>query len=130
MAAPDPAGGGERNPGQDLAAEALDQRRALAGGTRQCRGERRTTRRWQGGEDLSDQREAGADFVDTDEYAAVHVAFDQHGNDELERIVRRIRGTAPRVEAAPGGATDRPAGGEAVHQLERRNPGRHGAIEQ
>ena len=68
------------------------------------------------------------DLEDADPDACVHVACVHHRNLELQALVGRVAGRAPRIEGAPGCAPDVAAGGKLLRELGRQDAGADGAV--
>ena len=85
------------NPGQDVAAKALDQSEAL---TRlvNARDLDPNFPRGRAIEDLVDQPKALLDFADANPNSRIHIAFGEGRSLKAELIVRRISEIAPGVE--------------------------------
>ena len=119
--------GVEPQPDEDVAAEALDQRQALAGVRRVAELGADRARR-QPLEDLLDQREALLDLADADPDARIDVALVEHRHLEGELVVGRIGQALPRIEGAARGAADIAAGAELPRQRRREMPVVDGAV--
>src|SRR5271154_6468672 len=94
----------EANPGQDVAAKALDQSEALAR-LMNARHLNPNFPRRRAVEDLIDQPEALLDFADADPNSRIHITFGEGWSLKAELIVRRISEIAPGVERTSGGAS-------------------------
>ena len=81
-------------------------------------------------EQLAQQAEARLHFLGADPDARVDVALGQHRHVEVELVIGRIAGVAPRVLAAAAGAADIAAGAEAMDERLPRDARADRAIEQ
>ena len=129
MAALDDAVAAGPDPDHHVAAKTFDQRHALAAA---CRGQ---VNRGSGAgfrreplQDLLDQGQVLFDFTYANPDAGVHVALIQHRYVEFQRIVRRIAGSAERVEVAAGGAADVAPAAELPCQGRRQDAGPDGPV--
>ena len=84
--------GVEPQPDQHVAAEAFDQRHALAGRARRPAASARSGAAGQPVEDLLDQRQALLDLADADPDARIDVALLEHRHLEAQLVVGRIAG--------------------------------------
>ena len=115
----------ESNPGQDVAAKALDQRHALAGTRRRLQPSRAVGKAI---EDLLDQGQALCHLIDADPDSGVDVAGLTYGRLEGERVIGRIGQGAPGVEGALRSPADIAAGGELAGQGGLQNAGSDRAV--
>ena len=74
------------------------------------------------------RRQALLDLLDADPDARIDVALGQHRHVEVQRVVGRVAGRAPRVEIAARGAADEAAGAEAPRQFGAQHAGADRAI--
>src|ERR1043165_8649704 len=129
VAAVDVSVGANPDPCQNVAAKSLDQRHPFACLGRGQRSDPFADR--PGGkpvQHLLDQRDALFHLADANPDAGVHVAFLQHRGLESQGVVRRIAGSAPRVEGTAPGATDIPAASELLRELGGQSPRAHRAV--
>src|SRR6185437_9876369 len=100
MAAPDPCGRIQADPGQDVAAKPFDDRHAFADGFCPRAGSRGLNGAGgQAREYLLDQAQGLPGFLDAYPEPRVDIALVQHRDLEIERVVRSVAGPAPRVAA-------------------------------
>src|SRR5216683_4476090 len=126
MYAGEPAVGGKAHAHEDIAAERLDQGRALA--RRECRRLAANGARRESVEQLADDANALSDLVQADHQASIDVAGRARPEAEVRAIVRRIGEGLARVEGASRCAADKATRGILADQGRRNDAGGDGAI--
>src|SRR6185437_12844563 len=129
MAAPDPCGRIQADPGQDVAAKPFDDRHAFADGFCPRAGSRGLNGAGgQAREYLLDQAQGLPGFLDAYPEPRVDIALVQHRDLEIARVVRSVAGPAPRVAAPVRCAAYVSAGAELRGQRGLEHAGADGAV--
>src|SRR5512137_2224025 len=127
MCALDRAIRADSQPDENIASKSLDQRSALARlARRRYIGADRAMR--QTVENLLDQRDGRADFVEAHPDARIDIALCRGAELEGQVVIRRIADRAARVESAARGAADKSAACVLAGKLRAQEAGRDGSV--